>query len=277
MKNSAFLTFLLIAFAVFSCRAQHSVELLWQTDSVFRFSEGVVPEPKGKYLYVSNTDGSPMAKDGKGSISKVGLDGKIINLNWVTTGFNAPKDIQIFNNLLYAADLDEVIVVDITKEAVVQTIKIEGSRLLHNFAIDDKGVVYVSDLFSGTVYKIENGKPSLFLDKLGYAAGMIASDTDLFILTGGNLIKVDKDKNITTLFKGMDQRMNGLARVNDKEFIATSWGGIMYYINADGSNQVLLDTREQRIPCGIIYYDQKKKILYMTTDERNILKAYKVK
>jgi hypothetical protein len=38
-----------------------------------------------------------------------------------------------------------------------------------------------------------------------------------------------------------------------------------------------LDTREQRIPCGIIYYDQKKKILYMTTDERNILKAYKVK
>ena len=111
-------------------KAQHSLEKIWETDSVFLFSEGVVPEPGGKFLFVSNTIGSPMAKDGKGSISKVGFDGKIIDLNWVTEGMNAPKDIQVFKNLIYLADLDEVIVVDIDKAAVVQRIRIEGATLL---------------------------------------------------------------------------------------------------------------------------------------------------
>lgn len=267
----------LVTLVNFAAIAQHSLELVWKTDSVFKFSEGVVPEPGGKFLFVSNTIGSPMEKDGKGSISKVGFDGKIIDLNWVTTGMNAPKDIQVYKNLIYVADLDEVIVVDINKAAVVQTIKIEGARLLHNFAIDKNGIVYVSDLFAGTVYKVENGKASLYLEKLGYAAGMLAVGSDLYVLTGGNLVKADKDKNITTISKGMDNRMNGLAMVNEKEFLVTSWGGIMYYVNADGTNQVLLDTTKQRIPSGIIYYDQKTKIVYMTTDERNVLKAFKVK
>ncbi|MBS1975464.1 MAG: ATP/GTP-binding protein, partial [Bacteroidetes bacterium] len=135
-------------------KAQHSLQEIWQTDSVFQFSEGVVPSEDGKLLYVSNTIGNPIEKDGQGSISTVGLDGKVINLNWVT-GMNAPKDIQRYKNLIYAADLDEVVVIDADKAAIVTHIKIEGAQLLHNIAIDKKGIVYVSDLFAGKIYKIE--------------------------------------------------------------------------------------------------------------------------
>lgn len=258
-------------------KAQHSLEKIWETDSVFLFSEGVVPEPGGKFLFVSNTIGNPMAKDGKGSISKVGFDGKIIDLNWVTEGMNAPKDIQVFKNLIYLADLDEVIVVDIDKAAVVQRIRIEGATLLHNFAIDTKGIVYVSDLFAGKVYRIENGKPALYLEGLGYAAGMLSIGTDLYVLTGGNLVKADKDKKLTTIATDMDNRMNGIQLVKDKEFLITSWGGIMYYVNADGSHQVLLDNRDKNIPGGIIYFDAEKSTVYMTSDQHNVLYAFKLK
>lgn len=257
--------------------AQHSVELVWQTDSVFKFSEGVIPSEDGTFLYVSNTIGNPMAKDGQGSISKVGLEGKIINLDWVTTGMNAPKDIQRYKNLIYVADLDELLVVDANKAQVVQRIKIEGATLLHNIAIDAKGVVYVSDLFAGKVHRVENGKPSLYLDKLGYAAGLLSVGTDLYVLTAGNLVKADAAKNLTTLAKGMDNRMNGIQRVNDNEFLVTSWGGVLYYVNADGSHQVLLDTQKQQIPAGILYYDAKTKIVYMTSDQHNVLYAYRLK
>lgn len=259
-----------------SLQAQHSLDLVWQTDSVFQFSEGVIPSQDGKLLYVSNTIGNPMGRDGKGSISTVGLDGKLINLDWVT-GMNAPKDIQRYKNLIYAADLDEVVVVDANKAAIIQRIKIEGATLLHNIAIDEKGVVYVSDLFAGKVYKVEDNKATLYLEGLGYAAGLLSDGSDIYILTAGNLVKADANKKLTTISTGMDRNTNGIQMLNDKEFLVTCWSGIFYYVNADGSNQVLLDNRSKEIPCGIIYYDPKTKIVYMTSDQHNVLYAYKVR
>jgi hypothetical protein len=65
--------------------------------------------------------------------------------------------------------------------------------------------------------------------------------------------------------------------VNKKESIVISWGSVVYYVNADGSNQVLIDTREQRIAVGIIYYDAEKRILYMTSDEHKVVYAFYLK
>jgi DNA-binding beta-propeller fold protein YncE len=259
-----------------SASAQHSLEKVWQTDSVFQFSEGVVLDPGKNLLYVSNTIGSPMERDGKGSVSTVGLDGKIINLNFVE-GMNAPKDIQLYKDHLYAADLDEVVVIDVNKPGITQRIKIDGARLLHNIAIDAKGIVYVSDMFAGRVYRIENGTPSVYLDNLGYAAGLLSAGSDLYVLKGGSLIKADANKQVTTIAKGLDNQLNGITMVKPNEFIVTSWGGRMYYINADGTNQVLLDTRSKQIACGIVYYDPKKNIVYMTSDQDNVLYAFNIK
>ena len=55
-------------------------------------------------------DGAPAEKDGKGSIGKVGLDGKIIQAEWVT-GLNAPKGMAITGNSLWVADVDRLDVV----------------------------------------------------------------------------------------------------------------------------------------------------------------------
>ncbi|MFV0270772.1 MAG: hypothetical protein ACK5HZ_03680 [Macellibacteroides fermentans] len=268
---------LVVSFHFTLMSAQHSLERVWETDSVFQFCEGIALDAGGEFLYVSNTIGNPMEKDGKGSISKVSLDGKVINLDWVTSGMNAPKDIQVFKNLIYIADLDEVLVIDADQSKITQRIHIDGTTLLHNIAIDTNGIVYVSDLFAGKVYRIEDGKPTLYIDNLGYAAGLLSLGTDLYVLTAGNLIKVDKNKKMTTISTGMDHRMNGIQMVNDKEFVVTSWGGIMYYINADGTNQVLLDTRDKHIPCGIIYVHPKSKVIYMSSDQHNILYAFTIK
>ena len=70
--------------------------------------------------------------------------------------------------------------------------------------------------------------------------------------------------------------MCSLVRVNDKEFIMSSWSCYVYYINADGTNQLLLDTTKEQFPTGLMYYNRKKNVLYMTTDQRDMLKAFKV-
>jgi hypothetical protein len=44
----------------------------------------------------------------------------------------------------------------------------------------------------------------------GPGGKILADGSDLYILIAGNLVKADKNKKITTIEKGMDQRINGL-------------------------------------------------------------------
>jgi hypothetical protein len=58
-------------------QAQHKLVKLWKTDIILKVPKSVLYD--GKVLYVANIDGTqPWAKDGKGSIGKVTLNGKII-------------------------------------------------------------------------------------------------------------------------------------------------------------------------------------------------------
>src|SRR5678816_3212480 len=84
--------------------AQHSVTKLWETDTVLKVPESVLFDADNKILYVSNIDGTDgWAKDGKGSVAKVGMDGKIIAVEWVT-GLNAPKGLGMYKGcLLYTS------------------------------------------------------------------------------------------------------------------------------------------------------------------------------
>ncbi len=270
------LTILALTFLLSPQAAQHSLERIWETAAVLKFPEALVLEPGGRFLYVTNTDGPPLAKDGKGSIGKIGLDGRVIETDWVT-GLDAPKGLGQYGDLLYAADLGQVVVVDAKKAAIVQRIPIRGARLLHNIAIDPSGTVYVSDMFTGRVFKIRGQEVSTYLENLRSPAGLLVSGSDLYVFTGEGLLKANAAKNLTTVSKNMDGRANGIMMVNDHEFIVTSWGGFVYHVNEDGSNNVLLDTSEKRIAGGINLYDPKSKTMYMTTDEHNTVIAFRVK
>ncbi|GAB4109560.1 MAG: hypothetical protein Kow001_09800 [Acidobacteriota bacterium] len=75
----------------------------------------------------------------------------------------------------------------------------------------------------------------------------------------------------------MDSRANGLVRVGEDEFVATCWGGAVYYIHNDGSHELLLDTRQEGIPAGINFYDSETGMMYMTTDQHNTVRAYRIR
>ncbi|RYY13944.1 MAG: ATP/GTP-binding protein, partial [Chitinophagaceae bacterium] len=117
---------------------------LWQTDSVFKVPESVLYDEKNQVLYVTNIDGTdPWGKDDKGSIGKLGLDGKVIQVEWVK-GFNAPKGMAVHNDILYVADLQQLISVDIKKGQIVNRLTIEGATGLNDVSVDSKGIIYVT-------------------------------------------------------------------------------------------------------------------------------------
>ncbi len=270
------LILLAVAFGGAIHAQNHSLVKIWQTDSLLKTPESVLFDAKGKLLYVSNIDGAPDGKDGKGSIGKVGLDGKIISVDWVS-GLNAPKGMGMYKGKLYVADLTEVVVIDIEKAAIVQKIPVEGSVFLNDITIDKNGVVFVSDSRNFKVYRIEKGNVFKQLENLQGPNGLLSVGNDLMILDKGSMLKLLENGNLSKLAEGMDPSTDGIEMVKPNEYVISCWSGIMYYVDADGNKQTLLDTRAIKSNTADIGYDAKNRIVYVPTFYKNMIVAYELK
>lgn len=254
--------------------AQHSLEKLWVTDTVLARPESVLFDAKSNTLFVSNI--GDMDKEGTGSICKIGLDGKIIKLEWVK-GLTAPKGLGLYKNQLFAAETKGVAVIDVNTSSIVQRIPVEGAVMLNDITIDSKGVVYVSDTRTNKVHKIENGKVSVYLENMNNANGLLAKGNSLYILTGTSLQKADENKKLTKITDGIEGGADGIEMVSDHEFLVTGWGGVIYFVKEDGSKQTLLDTREKKINSADLGYDSNTKTVYIPEMTQNCVVAYKLK
>jgi hypothetical protein len=275
MKKTLMAATLMIA-TVCTHAQEHQLVKKWETDTLLKVPESVLYDAAGKILYVTNIDGQPWEKDNKGSVGKVGLDGKIIQVEWVT-GLQAPKGMGLYNNKLYVADVDKVAVIDVRSAAIVQTIPVEGAQGLNDLAVDKKGVVYVSDSKLKKIHRIEKGQVTTLLDSLKGPNGVLIHGDDLYILDAGSLYKVEKNKSLTKLADGMEGGTDGVEHVAGKDFIVSAWQGVIYYVKGDGNKQVLLDTREQKSNTADIGYDAANRILYVPTFFKNKIVAYELK
>jgi outer membrane protein assembly factor BamB len=255
---------------------EHSLVKLWQTDTLLKVPESVLFDAGAKLLYVTNIDGQPWDKDGKGSVGKVGLDGKIISVDWVT-GLNAPKGLGMYKNTLYAADVDNVVVIDITKAAIIKRIPIEGAEGLNDISVDKKGKVYVTDSKAGKIYYLDQDKFVLVAEDMKGLNGVLSTGDNLYAVAAGALYKIDASKKVIKMADGMEPAVDGLEQVANNEFLVSVWNGIIYYVKADGKVQQLLDTREQKSNTADIGFDPKTRTVYVPTFFKNSITAYTLK
>ena len=275
MKKTLFSIFCsLMVLMVFS--QQHSLVKVWETDSLMEVPESVLPDYKNKVLYVSNINGKDAWGKNRGSIGKVGLDGKIILVEWVG-GLHAPKGMGLYKNYLYVADLTEVVVIDTAKSEVIKRIPVPNAEGLNDITIDPKGIIYVSDSKTKRVYRIKGNDANPHVEGLQGPNGILWLKENLYILDKGGLYKVEYDRKLTRLADGMEGGTDGLVAVYDKEFIVSCWAGIIYYIFPDGSKEILLDTRREKINAADIGYDPATRMLYVPTFWKNSVVAYEVK
>ncbi len=137
----------------------------------FEHPESVDLDVPHQVLYVSNIGKSPdgvagpqpLAKDGNGFISKLSRDGKPIALKWVE-GLDAPKGMVMKDYTLWVTDIDRLVEIDTRSGKITNTYPAEGSVFLNDPAVDAKGNVYVSDIAKRKIWKLENGKMSMWYD-----------------------------------------------------------------------------------------------------------------
>lgn len=255
--------------------SSHSLEKIWETDTVVAIPESVLPDARHTQLYVSLIDGGGWDADGKGGVGKLSLDGKHYSSDWIT-GLNAPKGLGRFGNHLYAADISNVVVIDIAKGSIEKKIDIAGANGLNDITVDANGVVYVSDSKSGKIYRIEKDIPTLYMDGLDGVNGLKAAKAGLYILAKKAVLLADAGKNITaitTLPNGGD----GVEEVGNGDLIVSEWVGYVYYVYADGRKELLLDTHQQKKNTADIHYDIATHILYIPGFNAKTVSAWRLK
>ncbi len=257
----------------------HSMVKLWETDSIFKVPESVLFDAKNKLLYISNIDGKePWGDDGIGSIGKMSADGKNIIVEWVK-GLSAPKGMGLYKGKLYVADMTEVALIDIKTATIVSRIKVPGAERLNDISINKKGVLYVSDSKARKVFTIKDGQASLLLDSVSLKGpnGVVAYKKGFFILDAGSLYKMNVDKTLFKIADGMEGGTDGVEVINKKDFIVSTWAGVVYYVKANGGKQVLIDGRNAKMNSADIGIDAKNNTVFVPTFWRNSVAAYSVK
>ncbi|MEN8229785.1 MAG: ATP-binding protein [Bacteroidota bacterium] len=252
---------------------------VWRTDSILLTCESVLYDKTRQSLFVSCINGTPTDKNGKGFIAMLDLDGTVKSLEWVTQ-LDAPKGMGIAGNLLFVADIDQLVIIDIEKAEIKEKIQVEGASFLNDIAVGTDGKVYFSDSDTGILWIYSNGElKSWITEGLNRPNGLFVEETRVLLTSSGSqdLKIIDKSsgtfETVTTeIGAGDGVEFTG----KEGHYITSSWAGEIFLILPDYSKISLLKTSDQEINSADIGFNQKSQVVYVPTFFDNRVVAYKL-
>ena len=252
----------------------------WHLVSHFDAPESTYYDVKDDIIYVSNVAGSPTDKDSKGFIQKLNTDGTLVDDSWVS-GLNAPKGMRRHEDTLWVSDIDRVIAIRIKDGEILQKISVPGSAFLNDIAVDENGVVYVSDMMANKIYKIENNKPSVFTTgaEVEYPNGLLLQGDELVVAAWGSrgrkgsLYSVNlKTKAKTLITKKPLGNLDGLEVDINGNYLVSDWiAGKVFRISKDGQVKLLLYGFKGSADLG---YIPQKQLLILPRMKENAVTSY---
>ncbi len=213
-----------------------------KTVTGFGHVESVAYDPKGKVFYTGDfgPDLKAADKDGKGFITKVSLDGKIIEKRFFPPEgqvMNKPKGIWIKGNRLWVTDIDSVWVLDLkTKQA--KKLALPGIQFANDPAIVGNSL-YVSDNRADQLFRVEpadflksKAAPKItvvFKGKGVFPNGLYPGKDGALLMVGFE--SKDKPHGIYSMAPGKAPvqlsdnigLLDGLYRMKNGDILATDW------------------------------------------------------
>jgi len=239
---------LLIALLLAACKARDEQadagttpppsDSLTVTDS-FRTPESVLYDPTMDTYIVSNINGTPFDRDDNGFLSRVGTDGRVVDLKWVdgasdSVRLNAPKGMALKGDTLLVADIDTIRLFDRTTGSPLGAWGVAGATFLNDIAVGPDGSVYVTDTaldqqFNagiGGVYRIDSGGRSTRVAQARGAGpnGILADSGGVtVVMWSGDVMRYDSHGRGTAMAKSAHPQLDGLVRLANGALIASVW------------------------------------------------------
>ena len=155
---------------------------VWEATGGMDTPESAYMDAGSGYIFVSQIAGTPDGRDGNGRIVQLSGDGDLVSDSWVT-GLNAPKGLRSHDGILWTADIDEVIGVEIATGEIVSRVAVEGAQFLNDVAVGGDGTVYVSDMAASRIYAVRDGAVEVFAEgeELEYPNGLLVDGDRLIV------------------------------------------------------------------------------------------------
>ena len=238
--------------------------------SGFKTPESVLYDSLLDLYLVANINGSAMARDGNGFISRVSPQGKILKLKWIDgkadgVTLHGPKGMALTRKNLYVTDIDKVRFFDRITGASKGEIEVKGARFLNDIAAGPDGSLYVTDSMGEAVIRIDTkhrveeiarGKALLRPNGIQvdhedvYVAGF--GGTSVYLL--GSEGRPEKEVKVPA--GGLD----GLIRLGDGTMFVSSWEGSAIY-RIDPSGKVTAAFKGIPAPADIGFDTKRGRIL----------------
>lgn len=261
---------------------------VWRAEGLSN-PESALLDPAANILYVSNVAGEPAAKDGKGFISKLSPDGKIVTLEWATQ-LNGPKGMALVGERLYVSDIDRLVAIHTKSGAVSNVWPAAGAQFLNDVAADEQGRIFVSDMASNTIWLLDGDSFSVWLEdaKLENPNGLKVAGDKLIVASWGKM-EPDWSTKVPGHLLAVDIASKTIADLGDPKpvgnldglepdgaggWYVSDWvAGALYHAAPDGKATQIMDLAQGSADLGLIP-DAKLLLVPMMID--GTLVAYKV-
>lgn len=251
------------------------LELVWRLGGLAN-PESAALSADGAFLYVTNVNGEGEAVDGNGFISKISVDGRMLERNW-SIGLDGPKGIARHNDTLYVADITQLVAIDAGTGKTSSRVPLDGATFLNDVAIAPDGRVLVADSGGKRIYAVGAGKPSVWIenDLLFSINGLLAEPGRLIVTTmAGRLLAIDYVTGaITVLAEGLGDG-DGVAPLGGGRYLVSEWPGLMHVVSPGGGHTTIMDTKaEKRLLNDFLLVDST---LYQPHWDPGEISAYRV-
>ena len=243
-----------------------------QTATGFGHVESVAYDPKNKVLYTSDfgPDLKPADKDAKGKITKVSLDGKILEDGFLPAKgqtLDKPKGIWVSGNRLWVTDIDSVWVFDLkTKKG--RKLDLPDVTFANDVTVM-ADALYVSDNRSDQLVRIE---PADFLESKAAPKIGIYPGKDGALLMVGFKGK-DDPRGIYSVVPGKEPELlsdkigmlDGLYAMSNGDLLATDWmtGSLFQWNKAMGVKKLATDFKG---PADLCAFPNAKGLMVVVPD-----------
>lgn len=249
------------------------LEQVWATENTLDVPESVFHNAEEQVLYVSNIVGESNAKDGKGFISKLSLDGKITNREWVS-GLNAPKGMAMKNGTLYVTDVDQLVAIDVASGNISKRYPVQGAKFLNDpVAADDK--ILFTDMQDNKIYALENDQVRVWKESGLNSPNGLAYHNGNVLVASNTLDIVSPEGENQELASGINAG-DGIGIVDDNSYLVSNWHGEIYYVEKGKEKVKLLDTKDQNMNTADITYIAEQNLLLVPTFKDNRVVAYRL-
>lgn len=237
--------------------------------------------------YVSNVNGSPVAKDGNGYISRLHGDGTADSMKWIVSGangvtLNAPKGLGLQGDTLWVADIDAVRAFNRRTGATVATVDLKGkAKFLNDLVVGPDGV-YITDtgvessgggmkhtgpdrvFHIGTGHKASVALESDSLEGPNGIAWDAAGGRYVIVPFAGKIVRAWKpgSRSLASLGTAAGQ-LDGVEVLDSARLLITSWTDSSLFVLQDGKSTTVsgglpspadigIDTRRHRVAIPLL-------------------------